>query len=131
MKTENHVSYEQAIKLKELGYDEQCRAFYWTADGQLKETDQKVHANNPNCTTMVAAPHVWDVMRWLREKQKLHIQVRVNGIRSMFWFEIWELKSNGYVSVHNPLHDTFESALSAGIDKALELLIKEKGNETE
>mgnify|MGYP001037496187 FL=1 len=129
MKTENHVSYEQAVKLKELGFSEPCRAFYWTADGQFKETDQKVHANNPNCTTMVAAPHVWDVMRWLREVHDIHIEPDF-----VYKGNYDTYVKSGKRNIYRPIPARFKSyddAVSAGLDAALGMLTKEKGNETE
>ena len=128
MKNKDYVTFEQAKALKELGYDEPCRAFYWTADGEFSECDSKVHTNSPNCATMVAAPHVYDAVRWLREVKHWHVEVRINGTRYMFVVELWEMRDNGgYLRLeqndgHVRLFDDYDTALSAGIDAALELL---------
>lgn len=67
--------------------------------------------------------------KWLRDVKGWHIQVRINGVRSAYWYEIWSTIPNGPVygtpddeSFQRGQFDTYEMALSEGIDKVLKLL---------
>ena len=77
------VTYEQALALKELGFDEPCLAFY---DGTW---DTKIYFNykrdssgdyKPFTTSerlnWFGAPLKQQVFRWFREKHKLHSWVQ-------------------------------------------------------
>ena len=128
MTTEDYVSYPLALALKKAGFDEPCRDFYWTSDGTFKHTDAPVHKNSEHCTTMVAAPTLWLAQKWLRERA---IEVDVNpmfshGGRDGYDWDVYN-DFTGYPIIRGtlPFAETYESALSAGIAAALELIEKE------
>ena len=130
MTTEDYVSYPIALALKKAGFDEPCRDFYWTSDGTFKHTDAPVHKNSEHCTTMVAAPTLWLAQKWLRERA---IEVDVNpmfshGGRDGYDWDVYN-DFTGYPIIRGtlPFAETYESALSAGIAAALELIEKEGG----
>ena len=130
MTTEDYVSYPLALALKKAGFDEPCRDFYWTSDGTFKHTDAPVHKNSEHCTTMVAAPTLWLAQKWLRERA---IEVDVNpmfshGGRDGYDWDVYN-DFTGYPIIRGtlPFAETYESALSAGIAAALELIEKEGG----
>ena len=77
------VSYELAVKLKELGFDEPCLGFY---DGKGDTTlyfnnlrngsgDFEPFNNNKRLTWF-GAPLYQQAFRWFREKYDLHVQIR-------------------------------------------------------
>ena len=130
MNTEDYVSYPIALALKKAGFDEPCRDFYWTSDGTFKHTDAPVHKNSEHCTTMVAAPTLWLAQKWLRERA---IEVDVNpmfshGGRDGYDWDVYN-DFTGYPIIRGtlPFAETYESALSAGIAAALELIEKKGG----
>lgn len=55
MTQEDYVSYEQAVKLKELGFDWKCNAYYWTEDKAFECTNSIIHKNSDTCQTVVMA----------------------------------------------------------------------------
>lgn len=129
MNNEDFVSYEIAQALKKAGFDWKCRAFYWTDDSLFEETKHDVF-NNPysNCTTMVAAPTLAQAHKWLRVQMGMDVYViprwqnayevvaRELGKRpadTRLLFNLWDYAKP---------YDTYESALSAGITAALEIL---------
>jgi hypothetical protein len=66
------ISYEQALALKELGFDEEC---FWWYDFQ-KELRKDIHGFNTNSKYFMegsscSAPLYQQAFRWFREKYKL------------------------------------------------------------
>ena len=66
------VPYEEALALKELGFDERCFSFYYI-DKQLHMN--ATYQNHLAFRGWVAAPTFSQAFRWFREKYQLH-----NGI---------------------------------------------------
>ena len=127
---EEYVTYECAVKLKELGFKDKCNAYYWTGDKAFECTNSIVHKNSDTCQTVVIAPFLWQAQKWLRGKGMfLMIDPRYyqgDAVKDVKWcFIVQPLDdiSGQYRSeCCGRLFDTYESALSAGIGKALELL---------
>jgi hypothetical protein len=80
------IPYEQALELKELGFDEPC----FTESNHKKKCEQheqpggcslpNVHCGYPNCTIdktvkSVPLPLYQQAFRWFREKYKLHSHI--------------------------------------------------------
>ena len=67
--TENYkkdfVPYEQALALKELGFDEPCFGWY-SKDGTFYEGKMTIHQG------LLSAPLYQQAFRWFREKHGLH-----------------------------------------------------------
>lgn len=111
---EDFTSYEQAVKLRECGFD-------WSYN----------HAN-PLCT---AIP-LWQAQKWLREKCGIHIDVSVYSDYSTdadgkvcdrwdFWgFDLYVVTGGGKLTDDDGEYDSYEQALTAGIAAALELIKK-------
>ena len=127
---EEYATYEQAIKLKELGFKDKCNAYYWTEDKAFECTNSIVHKNSDTCQTVVMAPSLWQAQKWLRDKGMfLMIDPRyyqgdaINNVKWCFIIQPLDDISGQYRSeCYGRLFDSYESALSAGIEKALELL---------
>jgi hypothetical protein len=73
--TKEFISYEQALALKELGFDEACICYYDIEDSyRLKPTPMKeeINAFHFNSTSiMIAAPLYQQAFRWFREAHRL------------------------------------------------------------
>jgi hypothetical protein len=63
------IPYEQALALKELGFDEPCIRYYWT-DGMFSKTYNEPF-NYSKKENTISAPLYQQVFRWFREKYKL------------------------------------------------------------
>ena len=109
------ATLEQAKKLKELGFDEKTQLFYI----QAKSGDR------------IYIPPVALALKWLREVKRICVDIitcQKKREESRLW--MYEVKSdNGYRLM--PLRpdqtaNTYEEAESAGLDLALDKLLKEK-----
>jgi hypothetical protein len=105
------VTYEQALALKELGFDRTCLASY--AD---KIFYLATHRNNLSNKTFIAAPLKQQVFRWFREKYEIHGFI-IHYSRVMFR---WCIDSGDYFEESIKL-DTYEEAENACIDKLIEI----------
>lgn len=150
MNTEDFVTYEQAVKLKKCGFDWPCYEF-WDNSFCLDGTPVKIRKlkSEPKicfmyeCNSMldkmgcdlITAPSLAMAAKWLREEWDLHIDASpftdgytdADGRKCDEW-EFWDFGimrvSNGsfVVGYGDREFDTYEAALSAGIDAALKLL---------
>jgi len=98
------VTYEQAMALKELGFDERCFTRYYES-GKLADGLSYLHHNYFG---QVNAPLYQQAFRWFREKYNLHILINVKD--GIWYFERFSI--NGF--------NTYEEAESACLDKLIE-----------
>jgi hypothetical protein len=75
------VPYEQALALKELGFDEPCFGFY-----NDMENNKPMGGNFP-CDGRNSAPLYQQAFRWFREKYDLHVFFPMLGA-NLISFEI-------------------------------------------
>ena len=137
--TKEFVTYEQALALKEIGFDEPCLGFY---DG--KGTKQVYYNNLRNGTgdfapfvnnerlSWFCAPLKQQVFRFFREKYDYHIVItNTNGLGKSkgFGYEISIQNSNDIIAEYGSIYvpnepwlNTYEEAESACIDKLIELV---------
>jgi hypothetical protein len=98
------IPYEQALALKELGFDEPCIAFYTqNAYGDGKELQWFRKPNDCNGDyVFISAPLYQQAFRWFREKYKLHSRVDIQDVElDWYSFEILEVRDGDY---NNDLH---------------------------
>ena len=146
---EEYVTYECAVKLKELGFAEKVNHGYLKkiciepklSVGDLKEVHSKVPKNyNDNRKGaekglfFYSAPRLDQAAAWLREVKGIHISVNpymgydVDADGELYneypsWgFELMDVASADFMNDAGGNHTSYELALSAGIDAALELL---------
>jgi hypothetical protein len=127
---ENFITYNQALALKELGFDEKCFC-YFDDDKELRTC---VGLNNWNNHSgfpyFVSAPLKQQALRWFRDKYHLYYIIHhfehKKGTSEEFLSEISGklLLGNDDVSKFSN-HNTYEEAESACIDKLISI-IKEK-----
>jgi hypothetical protein len=68
------IPYEQALKLKELGFDEPCLAYYNINDELTFTIIVSQNTNSfwlANPSNIISAPLYQQAFRWFREKYKL------------------------------------------------------------
>lgn len=134
---EDFVTYDQALRLRELGFDWDCGYYYNECNqkfmpntndsyGQLNTNDLLDNINRIwNC---ISAPTLSQAQKWLREVKRIHIVIdavhRMNcdGTYAIFYpytIKDWEGKILNNFGLG---YECYESSLEEAIDEALELL---------
>jgi hypothetical protein len=128
------ISYEQALALKELGFDEPCFGYY-NIDPQLK---------TPAFNMVKPFEHEWclptptysQAFRWFRQKYNIQGYIYSSTVRGnsektkQFTGYIWNI--NGidmpFISTdaRDELHDTYEEAEVACLNKLIEICKEKK-----
>jgi hypothetical protein len=72
------IPYEQALELKELGFDEGCLKKY-DADGDLSIDIQNGYYVNQHLSKSTAAPLYQQAFRWFREKLITELTINEKG----------------------------------------------------
>jgi hypothetical protein len=131
---ENFITYEQALALKELGFNQPCLLEEYFEDGkcisewayeepfkintELDHLTDKFNADDDeHYEYSVAVPVKSQAFRWFREKHGLYSVI--DGLEHRQYYKITQLNSC------SKEYDTYEEAESACIDKLIEI-IKEK-----
>lgn len=111
------VSYEQALILKELGFDEPYLGAYYHATKEFTVCDCKVHHARGGHT--VIAPTFSQAFRWFREKYGLYSWITMElGNKSTF---CWVLSGEHTSTQYAAYFHTYEEAESACLNKLIEL----------
>lgn len=132
---EDFVPFELAVKLKEKGFREECLCHYIDKDlvyniespivnNQLwfchNKYDNIWHRDN------VDAPTISQVLKWLREEKKLHIEVmfiRPLHNRVKYYITDTDGSRGDFMDVSDEYYETWEQAALAGIEYVLDNLI--------
>ena len=121
------VTYEIALKLKELGFDEPCFAFYGLSRDDYKtirlsifqnlKTDYlpDVHHLNVTCD----APLYQQAFRFFREKYKLHLTITSISQESWQWHITKPGESLG--KLYEEDFYTYEDAEIGGLKKLIKI----------
>jgi hypothetical protein len=124
------IPYEQALELKELGFDEPCLGYYEPSKefNYLNwETfkDFPYLAKNSEWQDLCGAPLYQQAFRWFREKNKLHVVVDIN-ISDEWCFSIFNLNSKRNAEVEvlkkDEYYNTYEEAEIACLNKLIEIV---------
>ena len=113
------VTYEQALALKELGFEEPCFG------GWDKDRGWWYH---PDSDIVVDAPLKQQVFRWFREKYKLFPNFHKNELTDKYRYdeikntETYEVLYDSMDYYFNVEFETYEEAESACIDKLIEIV---------
>lgn len=123
MNIENHVTYRQAQMLKRLGFDWHVSEYY-TLDKNnnpvlCREPVVGGGADNYNqYTGDTSAPTLSIAQKWVRDILGWHICIDVEY--GEMWFYVLMFISEDAEKEDGCGYDSYEAALSAGIDKILE-----------
>ena len=91
------IPYEQALALKELGFDEQCLALY-DLDGKITiEFVNWKNAKNRKSNYLIATPLYQQAFRWFREKHNLCFLLESVGGKKGYFFAIQDIQSGDKV----------------------------------
>ena len=123
------VTYEQAVALKELGFDEFCFAYYKDIKGEKVLLDDSMNFDG-ECD----APLYQQAFRWFREKHGICSWIeRLYTEDSVAYYRTTqEYKKDTSSKMHN-LHvglkeyNTYEEAEQACLNKLIEIVKHDKG----
>ncbi len=114
------VTYEQALALKELGFNESCLAFYvLETNGDYKLYDK---CEVKTYFTYISSPLYQQAFRWFREKYGLNSQIAfceyaIESCNS--WKYTFDNPTRQY---WNGNFNTYEEAESTCLDKLIEIV---------
>lgn len=126
--TEDFVTYEQAKKLKGLGFDWETCAFYLGTALNTKVPSWEI-INTTNLP-IIYAPTLSQVQKWLRNIHGISVEI-ISTVAGKCWmYQLYHTTKDDFglpividrKNVKGTGYETYETALSSGIDKALELL---------
>ena len=109
------VPYEQALALKELGFNEPCLASYFHAGKRLHITE---YINYGEYTTL--APTFSQAFRWFREKYGLKSWIQEHTADT-FIYEIRPHKLTDYKEGEVYVYEVYEAAEIACLKKLIEI----------
>ena len=134
---EDFVTFDIAKKLKEKGFKEKCYAYYFPKGSELffnhnpfrgGIVEDCLYSNNslPNecmASDFVDAPTISQVLKWLREEKKIHIDIDIWG--RTWGYDIIKLTSGNSLhwTAYNVNINNYEQAALAGIEYVLDNLI--------
>jgi len=123
------IPYEQALELKELGFDAQCFAHYRDKES-LVACNQGIYGISYSDieapTKVILAPLYQQVFRWFREKHNLNVFIQ-NGTSSWMAFIgntpsyipfVDEVEGSNEFKGHN----TYEEAEQACLDRLIKIV---------
>jgi len=124
------IPYEQALELKELGFNEECMA-YWTSSLNGYHIEYKHYINkhwmftandNKNRDKMCTAPLYQQAFRWFREKYGLYSEIFVDDNKT-FGFYITSFIEEGRLD--KPItrqFNTYEEAELGCVKQLIEII---------
>jgi hypothetical protein len=119
------IPYEQALALKELGFDEPCFAWY---DGRYPSSINQDYCKNPEEWLNIihcATPTFSQAFRWFREKYNLDSFVKhlyKSTIKVGYYFGIDEYKGIQFQMGLDAWYNTYEEAELACLIKLIEIV---------
>jgi len=130
------VSYEQALQLKELGFDEPCITYYYE-DSKTIRTGLSIHINNgwtysgTKRLETTLAPLKQQAFRWFREKHNLLHDIAFfredKRTKKGYWHKIYKWNADMVkreIISNNSYFYTYEETEMACIDELIELVKK-------
>lgn len=130
------VNYNQALKLKELGFDEPCFGFYQLEYGEIRPimvdddeqyrlTGYRTCKNSEIPKHYTSTPTFSQVFRWFREKYNLYHTIDKQG----YWF--FQIKKDeGFGDLTEVIvsydYNSYEEAELTCLDKLIEIVENEK-----
>lgn len=118
------IPYEQAVALKELGFDEGCFSLYFN-NGEFSNFIHSFTVNSEvvEKTSSIPAPTFSQAFRWFREKYNFYNQIH----KGYGWEGIIRNSSNGDILWNDGTYTSPEEAELECLKKLIEI-VKEKQN---
>ena len=124
MITEDYVSFEIAKLLKEKGFDEGCRQYWYKGNIVFSRSEIRNRELDNYEDEGWTAPTLQMAMKWLRETFEIHCQIDCPIAASNWVYGIRNLDQDEWIALRNMGdYDTYEEACEAAIKYCLENLI--------
>lgn len=132
--TEDFVTYELAIKLKDKGYPQKTSGRYSMNDCFYYDGRLFFHGGVCDVNEAYTAPTIPQVLKWLREEKDVNVNIsympkmikNTGGISNDFYYptlqKIGLFEPTVFIG-EDAIYDTYEEAAIAGIDYYLNNLI--------
>lgn len=130
---EDFVTYEQALKLKELGFDWECD--YCCEDNRellgtinVINVHEFYHLTGVKLDNALPAPTLAQAAKWLRDVKGIIICIEPRFYKNKrplvgYDYHLFNKDDGWYSDIESKtVYDTYEEALSEAISKALEIL---------
>ena len=111
------VPYKLALRMKQLGFNEPCLAFYGDENDFSMDSSRK---NNPFRKTECTTPLYQQAFRWFREKYQLHSTITSISQESWQWHITKPGESLG--KLYDEDFYTYEEAEVACLEKLIEIV---------
>jgi len=133
------IPYEQALKLKELGFDEQCSAYYFVYQDKLRFSFAGIEfdfdsgndiidyvTNSDSHKEYATAPTFSQSFRWFRDKHglfpKVHFNSRYDDLPPYYDYTIGDMNYYVILNVRDDEFATYEEAELACLKKLIEIV---------
>jgi len=138
------IEYEQALALKELGFNEPCFFAFDNCStpmrcSDLRTNEQKFNGVNYNSSTYTSQPTFSQAFRWFREKYNLRGFIGFRPNVKQFDCHVYDMSLSGkeYVKQRtmeefnkDPKVGTYEEAELECLKKLIEIVKKQKEDES-
>jgi len=122
------VSYEIALALKELAFNEPCFTYYYDISGELRK-NISVDIHNgwtyfPNLKLITLAPTFSQAFRFFRERHGLYGLYTIGDYENNFYWQIWrnDYITKTYITASNYVFEKYEEAELACLLKLIEIV---------
>ena len=126
--TKEFIPYEQALALKELGFDEPCFGYYgdnqeliWKSDYTPWVNSERMLIDNKFCS----APTFSQAFRWFRDKRGLvsWISFRIDLKKKYLWYitDVKNIAARDGDYIFDILIESYEEAELACLKKLIEI----------
>ena len=109
------VPYQEALELKQLGFDEPCFGWFASDRTLVKEVTEK--------SDFTLAPTYSQAFRWFREKHNINTVISWRDDLLNFDISLTEMKKHGYF-YYKDNFTTYEEAELECLKKLIELIKK-------
>jgi hypothetical protein len=127
--TREFVTYNQAVALRELGFDEECLSYYVKGGNEFKDWTLYRDGGTffaSDYPQYIGAPLYQQAFRWFREKHGLYTEIFVDDDRTFGFLISYFIDKDYYDErVDKPIqrkYSTHEEAESACLDKLIEIV---------
>jgi hypothetical protein len=112
------IPYEEALTLKELGFDEPCFAYYSFGDEIVLTYTEKQMVSSGCCLT----PTFSQAFKWFRKEHKLFASIEYSTTNQTDF--VITINKKSYNDARDEEYKTYEEAELACLKKLIELLKK-------
>ncbi len=115
------IPFQQALELKELGFDEPCFGKIYADGGSEQLSYPYKNSDQIGKVTSCSAPLYQQVFRWFREKYNLRGFIGFRPNVKQFDFHVYDMSLSGKEYVKQRTHEEFQKDPKVGTYEEAEL----------